>query len=214
MSRTHPIPSPLPTDNAVGFIANLFRSTACIEEAFHQESGELHYLEQCWSDSAILQFILLGWIGLALKILLFVLVATFLGACIQGRRPWFVFVSFVKGVGRIVGGICSCFELDDEVRERQRESETEKGLGIVWQDEKKGRGYFGSPKEKVVLRDLKRTLTNLLTLMKGVIQHEKEETVARDRCMMLARKEVLGKIEEKEKQGAMSRTDHNKRRDL
>ena len=117
-------------------------------------------------------------------------------------------------MGRIVGGICSCFELDDEVRERQRESETEKGLGIVWQDEKKGRGYFGSPKEKVVLRDLKRTLTNLLTLMKGVIQHEKEETVARDRCMMLARKEVLGKIEEKEKQGAMSRTDHNKRRDL
>lgn len=149
MSQT-PLPSsPLPTDSAVGFMANLFRSTACIEEAFHQDSGELHYLEKCWSDSAILQFILLGWIGLALKILILVLVATFLGACIQGRRPWFVFVSSVKGVGRIVGGICSCSEVDDEDRERQRESETEKGLGIVWQDEKKSGGYFDSPKEKV-----------------------------------------------------------------
>lgn len=77
--------------------------------------------------------------------LLLVLVATFLGACVQGRRPWFVFVSFVKGMGRVVKGICSCFELDGE-----REGETEKGLGIVWQEEKKDGGYFGSPKEKVI----------------------------------------------------------------
>lgn len=150
MSQTPLTPWPEPTDNAVGFIANLFRSTACVEEAFHQDSGELQYLEECWSDSAILQFILLGWLGLALKILLFVLVATFLGACIQRRRPWFVFVSFVKGVGRVVGGVCSCSELDDEARESQRQSETEKGLGIVWKDEKKVGGYFSSPKEKVL----------------------------------------------------------------
>lgn len=125
-------------------MANLFRSTACIEEAFHQEGGELQYLEECWSDSAVLKFILLGWIGIALKIMLLVILATFLGACIQGRRPWFVFVSCVKGMGRIVGGMFSCFEIDDEVSER------EKGLGIVWQEEKEGRGYFGSPKEKVL----------------------------------------------------------------
>lgn len=146
MSPTHTIPWPVPTESAVGTIANLFRSTACIEEAFHQESGELHYLEQCWSDSAILQFILLGWIGLALEILLLLLVATLLCACIQGRRPWFVFVSFVKGIGKVVWGICSCFELDGE-----RQSETEEGLGIVWQEERKDGKYFGSPKVKVIL---------------------------------------------------------------
>lgn len=150
MSRTQPTPSSFPTTNAAGFVASIFRGTACIEEAFHQESGEIQYLEKCWSDSAILQFILLGWIGLALKILLFVLLVTFLAAIIQGRRPWYVFVLLVKGVGKIVGGLCSCFEMDDEVRERERASETEKGLGIVWQEEKKGGGYFGSPKEKVL----------------------------------------------------------------
>ncbi len=130
-------------------MANLFRSTACIEEAFHQEGGELQYLEECWSDSAILQFIILGWIVLALKILLFILLGTFLGACIQRRRPWFVFVSFVKGVGRTVGGILPCFEIDDEARERETAGEAEKGLGVIWQEEKEGGGYFGSPKEKV-----------------------------------------------------------------
>lgn len=156
MSHTHATPSPVPTDNAAGFVAKLFRGTACIEEAFHQEAGELQYLEECWSDSAILQFILIGWIGIALKILLFVLLATFLGACIQGRRPWYVFVSFVKGVGKIVGGLCSCFELDNEERERERAGEAEKGLGIIWKEEKKNGGYFGSPKEKVLSRELTR----------------------------------------------------------
>ncbi|KAL9067003.1 MAG: hypothetical protein Q9161_007176 [Pseudevernia consocians] len=150
MSRTYPIPSALPTDKAVGFIANLFRSTACIEKAFHQEGGELQYLEECWSDSAVLQFILLGWIGIALKIMLLILLATILGAFIQGRRPWFVFVSCVKGVGRIVRGIFWCFEIDDHVSGRESAGETEKGLGIVWQEEKEGGGYFGSPKEKVL----------------------------------------------------------------
>ena len=55
-------------------------------------------------------------------------------------------------MGRIVGGVCSCFEIDDEVREREVASETEKGLGIIWQEEKEGGGYFGSPKEKVSRR--------------------------------------------------------------
>ena len=58
-------------------------------------------------------------------------------------------MSSVTAVGRIVGGVCSCFEIDDEVREREVASETEKGLGIIWQEEKEGGGYFGSPKEKV-----------------------------------------------------------------
>ena len=53
-------------------------------------------------------------------------------------------------MGRVVGGVCSCSELDDEARESQRQSETEKGLGIVWKDEKKVGGYFSSPKEKVL----------------------------------------------------------------
>lgn len=163
MSQTHLTPSSLPTGNAVGFLTNLFRSTACVEEAFHQGDGELQYLEKCWSDSAVLQFILLGWIGLALKILLLVLVATFLGAYVQGRRPWFVFVSSVKAVGRIVGGICSCFEMDDGAREREAASETERGLGIVWQEEREGGGYFGSQKEKVI-RELKSSLMRTLNL--------------------------------------------------
>ena len=173
MSRTYPIPSALPTDKAVGFIANLFRSTACIEKAFHQEGGELQYLEECWSDSAVLQFILLGWIGIALKIMLLILLATILGACIQGRRPWFVFVSCVKGVGRIVRGIFWCFEIDDHMSGRESAGETEKGLGIVWQEEKEGGGYFGSPKEKVLSKGLECDLTNVLTLFQGVIQQEK-----------------------------------------
>lgn len=151
MSRTQPSSSELPTDNAAGFLANLFRGTACIQEAFGQEGGELEYLENCWSDSAVLQFILLGWIGLAFKVLLFILLATFLGACIQGRRPWYVFMSFVKGTGRIVGGLCPCFELDDEDREREREraAEAGKGLGVVWQEGKNSDGYFDIPKQKV-----------------------------------------------------------------
>ena len=120
-----------------------------MQEAFRQEGGEFEYLEKCWSDSAVLHFILLGWIGLTLKILLFVLLATFLGACIQGRRPWYVFMSFVKGTGKIVGGLCSCLELDDEVRESETVAEAEKGLGTVWQEEREGGGYFGSPKQKV-----------------------------------------------------------------
>ena len=98
-----------------------------------------------------MQFILLGWIGIALKILLVVLLATFVGACIQGRRPWYVFVSFIKGAGKIIGCLCSCFELDDE--EREATGEAEKGLGIIWQEEKEDGGYFGSPKEKVLPRN-------------------------------------------------------------
>lgn len=148
MSRTRPTPSLLPADSGVGFVASLFRSTACIEEAFHQESGELRYLEKCWSDSAVLQFILIGWIGLALKVLLFVLLISFLVACIQGRRPWYVFMSFVKGTGRVLGGLCSCFEMEGEVRQGDAAGDTETGLGIVWQEEKEGGGYFGSSKEK------------------------------------------------------------------
>lgn len=173
MSRTRPAFSPLPTANTAGFVANIFRSTACIDEAFRQEGGELQYLEGCWSDSAILQFILLGWIGLALKILLFVLLATFLAACLQGRRPWYVFMSFVKGVKKIVGGICSCFELDDEVRERRTAGDAERGLGIVWNQETEARGYFGSPKEKVISLELKRILPDVLTVMKGLIPSRK-----------------------------------------
>ena len=171
MSLTQTVISPLPTTSAVGFVANLFRGTACIQEAFRQEDGgEFQYLENCWSDSAILQFILIGWMGLALKILLFVLIVTLLGACVQGRRPWYVFTSFVKGVGKVVGGLCSCFELDDEMRQGRSGSEAEKGLGIVWQKEKVGGGYFGSPKEKVRSMELKRNLTDVLTMTEGVIR--------------------------------------------
>ena len=150
MSRVRLSASALPTDSAAGFVASIFRSTACIQKAFRQESGELQYLEKCWSDSAILQFILLGWIGLALKILLFVLLATFLGACVQGRRPWYVFVSFIKAVGKIIGGLCSCFELEDEARERETAVEAGRGSGIGRPEEKGIGGYFGSPKQKVL----------------------------------------------------------------
>lgn len=210
MSRTHPIPSPLPTESAAGFVASLFRGTACIEAAFHEESGELQHLEKCWSDSAILQFILIGWIGLALKVLLFVLVATFVGACVQGRRPWYVFVSFLKGTGRVVGGLCSCFELDDEVRDGGRAGEAEKGWGIVWQEEKLGGGYFGSRKEKVRAESEKRSLTYLLTSMKGLMPHEAEEIRMESQQTILAREGALEKIERKEKQGNMSILDHPK----
>ena len=152
MSRVHLSPSALPTDSAAGFVASIFRGTACMQKTFRQESGELQYIEKCWSDSAVLQFIFLGWIGLALKVLLFVLLATFLGACIQGRRPWYVFVSFVKALGKILGGLCSYFELEDEVRERERETAAEagRGSGIGRQEEKEIGGYFGSPKQKVL----------------------------------------------------------------
>ena len=149
MSRTRVSPSALPTGNAAGFVATLFYGTACIQEAFRQESGEFEYLEKCWSDSAILKFILLGWIGLALKILLLVLVATFLGACIQGRRPWYVFESFVKGAGKIVRGVCECFELEDEGRERERAAEAGRASRPLWLEEKGVGGYFSSPKQKV-----------------------------------------------------------------
>ena len=150
MSRTRLSPSALPTDSAAGFVGSIFRSTACMQKAFRQESGELQYLEKCWSDSAVLQFILIGWIGLALKILLFVLLATFLGACIQGRRPWYVFVSYIKAIGKIVGGLCSCFDLEDEVRERETAAEAGRGSGIGRWEEKRVSGYFGSPKQKVL----------------------------------------------------------------
>ena len=161
MSRTQPSsPSALPKGNAAGFVANLFRSTACIQDAFRQEGGELRYLENCWSDSAVLEFILIGWIGLALKVLLFVLLVTILVACVQGRRPWYVFVSFVKGVGKVVGGVCSCFELETEV-----EAEAGRGLGTVRQEEKTVGGYFGSPKQKVLSLELKRDWTIVLTMI-------------------------------------------------
>ena len=163
MSRTRLAPSSLPTDKAAGFVASLFRDNACIEKAFHQEGGELQYLEECWSDSAVLQFILLGWIGLVLKVLLFLLLATLVTACIQRRRPWYIFVSFVGKMGRSVGGLCSCFEMDDEERESERSGEIGKGLGSVWHEEKNGGGYFGSPKEKVLILCSKQSLTNVLT---------------------------------------------------
>ena len=144
--------SAVPTASAAGFVASIFRSTACMQKAFRQESGEFQYLEECWSDSAVLQFILLGWIGLALKILLFVLLATLLGAGIQGRRPWYVFVSGVKAVGKVFGGLCSCFEFENEGRERETAAaEAGRGSGIGRQEEKRVGGYFGSPKQKVLL---------------------------------------------------------------
>ena len=217
MSRTHPTPIPIPTDNAAGFVANFFRSTACVEETFHQEGGELQNLENCWSDSAVLQFIILGWIGIFLNILLLVVVATFFAACIQGRRPWYVFLSFVKGMGRAVGGLCSCFELIDEEGEGEGETagEVEKSLGIAWEGKREGGNYFGCLKEKVLSRKLERNLTNMLILMKGLILLEVEETEARGRQTMLARKETLEIVEEKEKQGTMSTTmNHHRRRAL
>ena len=150
MSRIRPSSSAIPTDSAAGFVANIFRSTACMQQAFRQENGEFQFFEHCWSDSAVLQFILLGWIGLALKVLLFVLLATFLGACIQGRRPWYVFMSFVNAVGKVISGLCSCFYLEDEVRERETAAEAGRGSGIGRQEEKGVGGYFGSPKQKVL----------------------------------------------------------------
>ena len=150
MSRIRVSSSALPTDSAAGFVASIFRSSACMQKAFRQESGEVQYLEKCWSDSAVLHFILLGWIGLALKLLLLLLLATFLGACIQGRRPWYVFVSFVKAVGKVFGCLCSCFDLEDEVRERETAAEAGRGSGIGRQEEKGVGGYFRSPKQKVL----------------------------------------------------------------
>ncbi|CAD6590428.1 MAG: hypothetical protein ASARMPRED_004810 [Alectoria sarmentosa] len=187
MSRTHPTPIPIPTDNAAGFVANLFRSTACVEETFHQEGGELQNLENCWSDSAVLHFIILGWIGITLNILLLVVVATFFVACIQGRRPWYVVLSFVK----------------DEEGKGETAGEVEKSLGIAWEGKRKGGVYFGCPKEKVLSRKLERNLTYMLTLMKGLILLAVEERVARGRQTMLARKETLEIVEEKEKQGTI-----------
>ena len=149
MSRTRVTASSLPTDNAAGFMASLFRDNACIEKAFRQEGGELQYLEECWSDSAVVQFILLGWLGLFLKGLLFLLVVTLVAACIQGRRPSYVFVSCFRKMRNVIWGICSCFEIDDEERNRGTTGEREKDLGTVWQEHKKSGGYFGSPKEKV-----------------------------------------------------------------
>ena len=166
MSRIRLSSSAVPTDSAAGFVASIFRGTACMQKAFRQENGEFQYLEKCWSDAAVLHFILLGWIGLALKLLLFVLLATFLGACIQGRRPWYVFVSFAKAVGKVIGGLCSCFDLDDEVRERETAAEAGRGSGIGRQEEKGAGGYFCSPKQKVLSLSQKRNLSNVLTLMK------------------------------------------------
>ncbi|KAM0797148.1 hypothetical protein BDR22DRAFT_465285 [Usnea florida] len=151
MSRTRVTPSSLPTDNAAGFMASLFRDNACIEKAFQQEGGELQYLEECWSDSAVLQFILLGWIGLFLKGLLFLLVVTLVAACIQGRRPSYVFLSCVRKTKSFLWDICSCFEIDDEERGTGTAGEKEKDSGTVWQGHKKVGGYFGSPKEKVLI---------------------------------------------------------------
>ena len=203
MSRTRLTPSSLPTDNAAGFIASLFRDNACIEKAFQQEGGELQYLEECWSDSAVLQFILLGWIGLILKGLLFLLLVTLVAACIQGRRPWYVFVSCVKKMGSFIGGICSCFELDDEERERGASGEMEKGLGTVWQEHKKGGGYFSSPKEKVLMESSKQSLTNALTLNKRSNLTERRETDVESPQPRLARKESLPKVGLGDKQGMM-----------
>ena len=157
-------PSSLPTDNAAGFMASLFRDNACIEKAFRKEGGELQYLEECWSDSAVLQFILLGWIGLFLKGLLFLLVVTLVAACIQGRRPSYVFLLGIRKIRSFIWRICSCFEIDDEERGRETSGDREKDLGTVWQEHKKGGGYFGSPKEKVLIESSKRSLINALIL--------------------------------------------------
>lgn len=53
--------------------------------------------------------------------------------------------------------------MDDGAREREAASETERGLGIVWQEEREGGGYFGSQKEKVI-RELKSSLMRTLNL--------------------------------------------------
>lgn len=174
MSRTQTSsPSALPTDHPAGFVASLFRSTACIREAFRQqESGELQYFENCWSDAAILEFILIGWVGLVLKVLLFVLLATFLGACVQGRRPWYVFVGFVKGVGKVVGGVCGLFEVEDEVRVSETEAEAGKGVGIARREQKGFGGYFGSSKQKVSSLGFEWNLNVMLTMTKGMIGRE------------------------------------------
>lgn len=105
-----------------------------------------------------------------------------------------------------MGGLCSCFELIDEEGEGETAGEVEKGLGIAWEGEREDGGYFGNQKEKVLSRELKRNLTNMLTLMKGLIQLEVEERETRGRQTMLARKETLGVVEEKEKHGTMSTT--------
>lgn len=120
-------------------------------------------------------------------------------------------MSFVKGVGRVVGRICSCCEIDDEEGVGERTGEAEKGLGIVWQDEKEGGGYFGSPKEKVLVESLKQSLTTVLTLMKDLTQQEAEEREVQGRRTTLARKEDLRRLDEKDKQGVMSMTDHGRR---
>ena len=165
MSRIQVTASALPTGHAAGLVASIFRGTACIEKAFQQEDGgELQHLEECWSDAAVLRFILLGWIGVALKVVLFVLLATLVGACVQGRRPWCVFVSFCKGAKRVVGGVCGCCEVDDGVGETE---------GVVWQERKEGGGYFGSRKEKVLSCALIRLLS-CADFDKGVIRSEEE----------------------------------------
>ena len=114
-----------------------------------------------------------------------------------------------------MGGLCSCFELIDEEGEEETAGEVEKGLGIAREGEREGGGYFGSPKEKVLSRELERNLTDMLTLMKGLTQLKVEEREARGRQTMLARKETLGVVEEKKKQGTMSTTvNHHRRRAL
>lgn len=171
-----------------------------MQEAFRQESGELRYLENCWSDAAILQFILIGWVGLALKVLLFGLLATVLGACVQGRRPWYVFVGFVKGVGKVVGGLCDLFEVEDEVRVREREAEAGRGVGTAWREEKGLGGYFGSPKQKVSSLKLRWNSNSMLTILIGMIGKDKtgrDLAVGRQCC----RGVIFQNIEETEKLG-------------
>lgn len=65
-----------------------------------------------------------------------------------------------------IGGICSCFEIVDEESERGTSGEGEKSLGTVRQEHKKAGGYFGSPKEKVLIESSKQCLINALILDK------------------------------------------------
>ena len=64
----------------------------------------------------------------------------------------------------LIWGICSCFEIDDEERGRGASDEREKDLGTVWQEQNRGGGYFGSPKEKVLIENSKQASINALIL--------------------------------------------------
>lgn len=92
-----------------------------------------------------------------------------------------MFVGFGRAVGRVLGGLCECFEVEGEdetgVREREREAEAEagkgRGVGIAWREEKEVGGYFGSSKQKVLFTGIQADLNIMLTMIKGMIGREK-----------------------------------------